>query len=236
MGMEFVDTDPARFRDLPDYPFAEHWHVVDPSGLVMHYVDEGPRDGKPILMLHGEPSWSFLYRHMIPPCVDAGHRVIAPDLIGFGKSSKPTRVSDYTYARHVAWMRATIESLDLSDITLFGQDWGSLIGLRLAAEMPERFGRIVIGNGFLPEAKSMGLEGLKTSVPFLVWRTFATYTPVLPVARIVQTGVGRTLSPRELAAYDAPFPERHHKAGVRAFPGLVPLGPHDPAAAANQAA
>ncbi len=234
--MEFIETPTSRFGDLRDYPFAPHRVRVDERGLEMHYVDEGPRDAAPILMLHGEPTWSYLYRHMIPPCAAAGQRVIAPDLIGFGKSSKPTRIRDYSYLAHCQWLRALIEALDLQGITLFCQDWGSLIGLRLAAEMPERFARIVVGNGFLPEATPLKWRDLKTSAAFLIWRTFATTTPYLPIAKIVQTGTRRRLDVEELRAYDAPFPDRRYKAGARAFPGLVPMGPKDPAAAANQRA
>ena len=137
--MQIVDTPDHRFEGLVDYPFAPHFVEVDARGIRMHHVDEGPRDGRPVLLLHGEPSWSYLYRFMIPPLVKAGHRVIAPDLIGFGKSSKLTRVDDYSYALHCDWVRALIETLELEDITLFAQDWGSLIGLRLAAEMEQRF-------------------------------------------------------------------------------------------------
>ncbi len=231
--MDFLETPDARFHGLPDYPFAANRTQVDADGLTMHYVDEGPRAAAPILMLHGEPTWSYLYRHMIPPCVAAGQRVIAPDLIGFGKSSKPTRIRDYSYLSHCQWVRSLIEALDLQDITLFCQDWGSLIGLRLAAELPERFSRIVVGNGFLPEGTPMGLKDLKTSAAFLLWRTFATTTPYFPVARIVQSGTRRRLSAEELRAYDAPFPDRRFKAGARAFPALVPMGPKDPATPAN---
>lgn len=234
--MEFLETPAARFDDLRDYPFAPHRVRVDERGLEMHYVDEGPRAAAPILMLHGEPTWSYLYRHMIPPCVAAGQRVIAPDLIGFGKSSKPARIRDYSYKAHCAWLRALIESLDLTSVTLFCQDWGSLIGLRLAAEMPERFARIVVGNGFLPEAKPLRLKDLGTNAAFLLWRTFATTTPYLPIARIVQAGTRRRLGEDELRAYDAPFPDRRYKAGARAFPALVPMGPKDPAVADNQRA
>jgi haloalkane dehalogenase len=235
-AMEFIETPASRFHDLLDYPFAPHHVRVDERGLDMHYVDEGPREAAPILLLHGEPTWSYLYRHMIPPCAAAGHRVIAPDLIGFGKSSKPTRIRDYSYLAHCQWLRALIEAQDLRGITLFCQDWGSLIGLRLAAEMPERFARIVVGNGFLPEARKPQLRDLKANAAFLIWRTFATTTPYLPIARIVQSGTRRRLDPEELRAYDAPFPDRRYKAGARAFPALVPLWPSDPAAAANQRA
>lgn len=150
--MQILRTPEARFENLPDYPFAPRYVDVG-DGVRVHYVDEGPKDGPAMLLLHGEPTWSFLYRKMIPVFVAAGVRAVAPDLVGFGKSDKPTRQEDYTYARHVAWMRSLLEALDLRGLTLFGQDWGSLIGLRLAAENDARFDRIVIGNGFLPTAQ-----------------------------------------------------------------------------------
>ena len=131
-------TPDDRFTGLPDFPFEPHYRELA-SGLRVHYVDEGPRDGRPVLMMHGEPSWCFLYRKMIPPVAAAGFRVLAPDLIGFGKSDKPTSKGDYTYARHVAWMQEWFEALDLRDVILACQDWGSLVGLRLVAAMPDRF-------------------------------------------------------------------------------------------------
>lgn len=222
-----------------DFPFAQHFREVDPVGLRMHYVDEGPAQAAPVLMLHGEPSWSYLYRSMIPPCVAAGHRVVAPDLIGFGRSSKPTRISDYSYERHGDWLRAFLEGLDLREITLFCQDWGSLLGLRLAAELEERFARIVVGNGFLPTgAPPLGasLRALGGAAAFLAWRTFARWSPRLPISRIVQFGSARRLDAEELRAYDAPFPDDRYKAGARAFPRLVPISPRDPAVPANERA
>lgn len=221
-------TPEERFRDLPDYPFEPHYAEVD--GLRIHYVDEGPRDAAPILMLHGEPSWSYLYRFMIPICAEH-HRVIAPDLVGFGKSDKPAAVGDYTYEKHVGWMKGLVaDVLDLAEITLVCQDWGSLIGLRLAAEHEDRFARIVVGNGFLP-------TGDQAFPPiFKLWRLFALYSPIFPVGRIVDLGTRRKLSNAERRAYDAPFPSAKHKAGARAFPALVPTRPDDPAAPANRAA
>ena len=221
-------TPDSRFEGLPDYDFAPHY--VDIDGMRMHYVDEGPRDGEVVLLLHGEPSWSYLYRHMIPPLRDAGLRVIAPDLIGFGKSDKPTRRSDYSYAGHVGWMTAFIEALDLSGINLFCQDWGSLIGLRVAAENEHRFARIALGNGALPTGDQ--------TIPraFKIWRTFALYSPWFPIGRILQMGTVEELSAAEVAAYDAPFPSARYKAGARAFPKLVPTTPDDPARDANRAA
>ena len=223
-----VRTPDSRFEGLPDYDFAPHY--VDIDGMRMHYVDEGPRDGEVVLLLHGEPSWSYLYRHMIPPLRDAGLRVIAPDLIGFGKSDKPTRRSDYSYAGHVGWMTAFIEALDLSGINLFCQDWGSLIGLRVAAENEHRFARIALGNG----ARPTGDQAIPKA--FKIWRTFALYSPWFPIGRILQMGTVEELSAAEVAAYDAPFPSARYKAGARAFPKLVPTTPDDPARDANRAA
>jgi haloalkane dehalogenase len=227
--MDILRTPEARFRNLPDYDFAANFIEIEP-GLRMHYVDAGPRDASPVLMLHGEPSWSYLYRHMIPLCAAAGHRVIAPDLVGFGKSDKLADRDAYSFAGHVAWMKTFIEQLGLTDITLFGQDWGSLIGLRLAAENEARFARIVIGNGMLPT----GDENIPAA--FKVWRAFALHSPVFPIGRIVAAGVGRKLSAAEIAAYDAPFPQARYKAGARAFPRLVPITPDNPASDANRAA
>jgi haloalkane dehalogenase len=226
--MRALRTPDSAFADLEDYPFAAHYVTID--GLRMHFVDEGRRDAAPLLLLHGEPSWSYLYRHMITPLADGGLRVVAPDLIGFGKSDKPARRSDYSYARHVRWLRLFIETLDLAGITLFCQDWGSLIGLRVAAESPARFARIALANGGLPT----GDQPLPRA--FSAWRTFARLSPVFPVSSILQKGTCRALSAAELAAYDAPFPSGRYKAGARAFPLLVPTRPDDPASAANRSA
>ena len=236
--MEFIETPEERFENLKDYPFTPHYVQVDACGLRMHYVDEGPRDAAPILMLHGEPSWSYLYRSMIPVGVAAGRRVVAPDLIGFGRSSKPTATGDYTYQRHCDWVQRLIEALDLREITLVCQDWGSLIGLRLAAELEDRFAAVVVGNGGLPEGAppKPGLAGLPNALAFLAWRTFARFVPRLPVARILQAGSARTLDAEELRAYEAPFPDERHKAGARIFPQLVPMTRRDPAVPRNRAA
>jgi len=226
--MKALRTPDDRFADLPGYDFEPHYVEID--GLRMHYVDEGPDDMAPVLLLHGEPSWSYLYRKMIPPLVAAGHRVVAPDLIGFGKSDKPTRQSDYSYAGHVAWMRQFIEALDLNNITLFCQDWGSLIGLRVAAENESRFDRIALGNGGLPTGDH---EPPKV---FKIWRAFARWSPWFPIGRIIQKATVSDLSLEVVAAYDAPFPSAKYKAGTRAFPKLVPTVPDDPASDANHAA
>ncbi len=227
--MAALRTPDSRFENLPGYPFAPHWHALR-SGLRLHYVDEGPRVGAAVLMLHGEPSWSYLYRKMIPLFAQAGLRALAPDLIGFGKSDKPERMDDYTYQGHVDWLREWMEALDLRRMTLVCQDWGSLLGLRLAAEHPERFDRIVVANGFLPT----GDRG--SNAAFRIWRAFAMYSPWFPIGRIVNSGVVSKLSAAEIAAYDAPFPSSKYMAGARKFPRLVPITPDDPAAPANRAA
>ncbi len=222
-------TPDARFAGLPDYPFEPHYTDLA-GGLRMHHVDEGPADGSgpgPVLMLHGEPSWSYLYRRMIPVFAGAGRRAVAPDLIGFGRSDKPTRPETYSYQQHMDWLTEWLVALDLRRITLICQDWGSLLGLRLAAENEERFDAIVVANGFLPTGDR------DPGTAFKVWRAFSRWSPVLPVGRIVATGTRRTLTRAERAAYDAPFPDASYKVGARVFPGLVPISPDDPAAPAN---
>jgi haloalkane dehalogenase len=226
--MKTVRTPDERFEDMPDYNFEPHYAKVD--DLRMHYVDEGREDGDTVLLLHGEPSWSYLYRYMIPPLARAGLRVIAPDLIGFGRSDKPVEKSDYSYARHVAWMRGFIELLDLERITLFCQDWGSLIGLRVAAENEPRFAGIVLANGGLPT----GDQAMPDA--FMKWRAFALYSPYFPIGKIIQKGTTTNLRDEVVAAYDAPFPSRKFKAGARMFPALVPVRPDDPASDANRRA
>jgi len=226
--MEVLRTPDARFAGLADYPFAPHYHQVT-DDLRLHYVDEGPRDAPPVLMLHGEPTWSYLYRHMIGPVSAAGFRVLAPDCIGFGKSDKPVARGDYSYAGQVAWLRHWIEALDLRDITLVCQDWGSLFGLRLAAEMPDRFTRILLSNGGLPDGRGM-------PVVFRIWRAFSRYSPWFPVGRIVQGGTRRKLSNGEIAAYDAPFPDDSYKAAARIYPSLVPVEPRMPGVEENERA
>ncbi len=209
-------TPDSRFADLPDFPFAPHYHDLA-GGLRLHYLDEGPRGGAPVLMMHGEPSWSYLYRKMIPPVAAAGFRVLAPDLIGFGKSDKPTARSAFSYAGHVAWMREWFEAMELDTVLLVCQDWGSLVGLRLVAAMPDRFAGVVLSNGGLP-------EGQDPPPAFTKWRRFARWSPVFPIGGILQRATRRTLSDAEVAAYDAPFPTTAGKAAARVFPGLVPLG------------
>jgi haloalkane dehalogenase len=226
--MSTLRTPDTCFADLPDFPFAPHYVEVD--GLRIGYVDEGPRDAAPVLLLHGEPSWSFLYRKMIPILVAAGHRAVAPDLVGFGRSDKPSERSDYTYARHVAWMSGLLHALDLRRVTLVCQDWGGLIGLRLVAEETARFARVVAANTGLPTGdQPMGPA-------FAAWQRFSQETPVFDVGKIVSSGCKHALSPAVQRAYDAPYPDETYKAGARQFPLLVPNRPDDPASAANRAA
>lgn len=221
-------TPETRFKRLSNYQFEPNY--IDIDGLRMHYIDEGPKDAAPILMLHGEPTWSYLYRHMIPICAAAGHRVIAPDLIGFGKSDKPVKVSDYSYQSHIDWLLSLLEQLDLSNITLVCQDWGSLLGLRLAAENTDRFRAIVVGNGMLPTGEE------KVPKAFKLWRAFALNSPWFPIARIIELGSFKSFSKDERRAYNAPFPSSKYKAGTRAFPALVPTSSDNPATNSNKAA
>jgi len=226
--MQVLRTPDECFDQLPGFAFAPHH--LETGGIRIHYVDEGPASAAPVLLLHGEPSWSFLYRKMIPILTAAGHRVVAPDLVGFGRSDKPAARDDYTYQRHVDWMRAVVDGLELRDVTLVCQDWGGLIGLRLVAEHAERFARVVVANTALPTGDQPAGEA------FLGWRRFSQEVPDFPVGRIIAGGVTTALAPEVVAAYDAPFPEERYKAGARQFPLLVPITPDDPAAAANRAA
>ena len=262
-------TPDDRFVELEDFPYAPRYvEVADPDGgaLRMHYVDAGPPEAAPILCLHGQPTWSYLYRKMIPPLADAGHRVVAPDFIGFGRSDKPAERSDYTYARHVDWLKSFLDALDLNDITLFCQDWGGLIGLRAAAEQPGRFARIIAANTGLPDAEGvadadakrvgdamrsyyaslpvhqsamemgMAMRGDRSGMGFLHWVKFCAETPTLRVSDVVRVSGGGQLGDAQAAAYDAPFPSDRYMAGARQFPSLVPIMPDNPAIAANRAA
>ncbi|MDF1820759.1 MAG: haloalkane dehalogenase [Alcanivoracaceae bacterium] len=232
--MDALRTPEERFHDLPDYPFAAHYLSVDDTEggqLRMHYLDEGPADAPVVLMLHGEPSWSYLYRHMIGPVTAAGFRVIAPDLIGFGKSDKPVRQSDYSHVRHVQWVAELLAQLDLEQITLVCQDWGGLIGLRLVAEQQARFARVLAANTMLPgfPLDHPALEGifgwrqkLRTGLGFGSWFAFSQLNPFWRAGSILQLGTARRLSAGEVAAYNAPFPHRRFMAGARVFPRLVP--------------
>src|SRR5271155_2914157 len=226
--MDILRTPDESFLNLPDYPFQPHY--VEANGQRIHYLDEGPRSAAPVLMLHGEPSWSYLYRKMIPIVAAAGFRVIALDLIGFGRSDKPSRRSDYTYQRHVDWVRSAITQLRLTDITLVCQDWGGLIGLRLVGENPDSFARVVAANTMLPTGDHPPGDA------FLRWRDYSQSTPIFSAGRIVQNATATELAPETVAAYDAPFPDESYKEGARQFPMLVPVSPDDPAASANRKA
>lgn len=225
--MKIVRTPDNRFSEIPDYPFAPNYVKIG-DGLRLHYVDEGPREACPVIMMHGEPSWSFLYRHMIRPVSAAGLRVIAPDLIGFGKSDKPTETRDYSYTRHVEWMLDWFDQIDVRNAILFCQDWGGLIGLRLVAARPDRFSAIIAGNTFLPTGDA------KPSEAFLNWQKFSQTVPEFPTGRILQGATVRELSDAEVAAYDAPYPDESYKSGARIFPSLVPTSPKMDGAAENR--
>jgi haloalkane dehalogenase len=228
--MEVLRTPDDRFANLEGYHFKPDYTEIDHDGsttLRIHAIDEGT--GDPVLLMHGEPSWSYLYRKFVGPLVANGHRVVAPDLIGFGKSDKPADLVDYTYEGHVAWMSAWLKAKNLTRITLFCQDWGGLIGLRLVAAFPERFARVVVANTGLP-------VGTGRSEAFEAWLNFSQTVPVLPVGMILNMGTKRELSAAEMAAYEAPYPEERYKAGARKFPTLVPITPEHGSVAENIAA
>jgi haloalkane dehalogenase len=237
---EVARTPEERFANLPDYPFSPHYAEV--SGYRLHYVDEGPKDGPTVLLLHGQPSWSYLYRHMIPPLAAAGYRVVVPDLVGFGKSDKPVQQSDYNYQMHIDVMTAFVRKLDLRDITFFGQDWGGLIGLRVVAEDQDRFSRIMISNTGLPAAG--GIQGWlgyplfrlavwnegsvdeldpgSSDFSFTRWVAYSRTAQNFDMPGLFQRATTRVLSEQELAGYAAPFAGDEHLAGARIFPYLVP--------------
>lgn len=260
--MKSVRAPDSRFENLVDYPFAPNYVEIDDGegdSLRMHYLDEG--QGEIILCLHGQPSWSYLYRKMIPLLTAAGCRVIAPDLVGFGKSDKPAERANYTYASHVFWMKGFIEALDLSGMTLIGQDWGSLIGFRLVAENANRFARVVAANAALPDAKGMPEEmapklnalladtpalpiaemfaklsgPMEDRPPFMYWVKHCDAHPDFHPANVMQASL-QHCSEAEYAAWAAPFPSEAYMQGARQFPSLVPIIPDNPAIPANRAA
>lgn len=261
--MEYLRTPDDRFEGLEDYSFEPHYLQIaggEGGQLRMHYLDEGPNDGPTVLLMHGQPSWSYLYRYMIPALVESGFRVVAPDLIGFGRSDKPTLIEDYTYARHIAWMSEWLTVLNLNEITLFCQDWGSLIGLRLVAAYPQRFSHVVLSNGGLPtgmvpkeyaeplkeayktlpvvQAEELGDRFKDTSgIPgFLYWRKFCAESPDLEIGQLMAAVSARPLSTGAKNAYSAPFPDQSYMAGARKFPSLVPLFHDEPEVEENKAA
>jgi haloalkane dehalogenase len=224
--MKFIRTPESRFADMKDFPFKSHFIQI--NDLQMHYIDEGPREVSPVLLLHGVPTWSYLYRHMIAKIAGEGIRVVAPDIIGFGKSDKPVKKSDHSYNSHIEWLKKFINSLELKDIILFGQDWGSLIGLRIAADEPDLFAGIIISNGMLPTGEE------KMHFTFKLWKTIARYSPFLPVDVIISSGIAGKLDKEEKRAYNAPFPSEKYKMGIRALPNLVPISPDSPDSFANR--
>lgn len=227
--MKILRTPDSRFEGLPDYPFEPHYATIA-DNLRLHYVDHGPRNGQVVIMMHGEPSWSFLYRHMITAVAAAGYRVIAPDLIGFGKSDKPANTSDYSYSRHVGWITEWFTQIDVSDAVLFCQDWGGLLGLRLVSAFPEKFAGVIAANTGLPTGEGTPSEA------FLAWQKFSQTVPEFPVGNIINGATVTDLSPDVIAAYDAPYPDESYKAGARIFPALVPTSAEQDGAADNRKA
>ena len=225
--MNVLRTPDSAFTQLPDFPYAPNYFQVT-ANLRMHYVDEG--QGPVVLLLHGEPSWSFLYRKMIPVLVDGGYRVVVPDLIGFGRSDKPAALDDYSYAKHIVWTQALLNELELSNINLFIQDWGGLIGLRLLTANPDNFATVVAGNTMLPTGTATPPQA------FLDWQNFAATSPKFDIATVLQRATTTNLSAEVLAAYNAPYPTEEYKAGARKFPALVPTSENDPESDNNKAA
>ena len=225
--MRLLRTPDDRFDDLTGHVFESHYTEID-DGIRIHHVDEG--DGPVVLLMHGEPTWSYLYRAMITPIASAGHRVIAPDLVGFGRSDKPAQLDDHTYERHVSWMLQWLRTLDLDGVTLFCQDWGGLVGLRLVAADPDRFARFAVANTGLPTGDR------EMPAAFNAWQEYARSTPEFDPGAIVQGGTVRALTGDEVAAYRAPFPDESYLAGPRVMPGLVPTSPDDPSSEPNREA
>ena len=230
--MKLLRTPDDQFKNLPDYPFKPHYLTIqdrsEDTGVRIHYVDEGEPTAPVVLMLHGEPSWSFLYRKMVAPFVAAGYRVVVPDIPGFGKSDKPSKRTDYSYARHVAWMQDWLGSLDLKNITLICQDWGGLLGMRLVADEPDRFAAVVTANTMLPTGDNSAGDA------FMAWQQYSQQVPVFPTGQVVDRGTVTKLSEAVIAAYDAPFPDESYKEGARQFPMLVPTTPDNPESQANR--
>jgi haloalkane dehalogenase len=232
--VQLLRTPEDRFAGLTDFPYEPKYaDVADPDGgtLRMAWVAAGPPDGPPVVLLHGEPTWSYLYRSMIPPLAEAGLRVIVPDLVGFGRSDKPADIGDHSYARHVAWLaELLLDRLELRGATLLGQDWGGLLGLRIVAENPDAFDRVVAANTGMPTGDH--------DMPQVWWqfRRMIEQAPQLDIGRTVASGCVRGLSDAARAGYDMPFPDESYMAGPRAMPLLVPTEPTDPATEANRAA
>jgi haloalkane dehalogenase len=227
--MKILRTPKSAFENLKGFPFKENYHTLA-DALRIHYLDEGNKKHPVVLLLHGEPSWSYLYRSMIPKLVAAGLRVVAPDLVGFGKSDKPAEQADYTYAKHIDWMQEVVDHLELKNINIFIQDWGGLIGLRLLTANPDNFSSVVAANTMLPTGS------VSPPRAFLDWQNFAATSPKFDVATVLQRATTTTLSDDIMAAYNAPFPTEEHKAGARVFPALVPTTENDPESDNNKTA
>lgn len=228
--MEILRTPDTCFENLEGYDFAPHYLEVradDGTPIRIHYVDEGPRDAAPILLMHGNPTWSYLHRKMIRPLVAAGHRVISVDLVGNGRSDKPARKADYTLARHYDWMRQWLVSMDLQRITLYCQDWGGTIGLYLVSVEPQRFDRVIASNTGVPEGQGES-EFMK------MWVTLMRDATSFPLAQMLPQGMSYKIPPRELAAYLAPFPGPEYMAGICAFPMLIAVQPDNPGVPLNR--
>ena len=226
--MKILRTPDNRFSNLLDYPFKPNY--IQLGDIRIHYVDEGESSEEVVLLIHGEPTWSYLYRKMVPIVSESGYRVIVPDLVGFGKSDKPIDQEDYTYEKHVGWISSFIESLDLTNINLFCQDWGGLIGLRIVSEQGYRFNRIIASNTSLPTGD------FKVPKAFFNWQKFSQDTPVFDVSKIIKSSCVNKISNEVQKAYDAPFPDETYKAGARRFPMLVPTSPNDPSSQPNREA
>jgi len=231
--MNRLRTPDDRFESLVGFDFEPRYlHVDDFEGgeLRLHYLDEGPADAPPVLLMHGEPTWCYLYRKMIPIITEAGYRAIAPDLIGFGRSDKPADRQNYSYARHLAWVQSFIDQLDLQSVNLVCQDWGGLLGLRLVAANPDRFASVVAANTFLPTGD------MNLGEAFENWRRFSQETPEFHIAGVIKGGTVNPLPESVMQAYNAPFPDERYKEGARQFPTLVPAHPDDPASEPNRRA
>lgn len=218
--MNVLRTPEERFKDLKDWPYKPKYIEID--GMRMHYVDEGPSNADPILLLHGEPTWAYLYRTMIPVLTAAGHRIVAPDFFGFGRSDKPDDPQAYTSDSHTNWTKAFVEKLDLKKINFLGQDWGGNIGLRLMADDPNRFNKVVLSNTFLREGNGWPSDGFKS-----FW-TYMKNAPKIHAGGIMKGAYLNTPPDHVIAAFDAPFPDDSYLAGVRRFPMMVPLEPDHP--------
>lgn len=229
--MRILRTPDERFAGLDGYAFAPHYTTVrdaDGTQLRIHHVDEGPQDGAPILLMHGNPTWSYIHRRMIGPLAAAGHRVIAVDLVGNGRSDKPARKADYTLARHYDWMGQWLTGMDLSRVTLYGQDWGGTIGLALVARHPERFDRVIASNTGVP-------EGRGESAFMKRWVSMMRDATRFPLDQMLPPGMSHRITPGELAAYRAPFPSDAYMAGIIAFPLLIAVQPDNPGVPLNRA-